>query len=456
MFETRQHDARGLAARVEVTLDLDDRRNGFARLAEELEAHGAHVLRGAVQEPARRGDDAIAPLLLHARQAAEKLVGDILAETRFAKLRAVDGEHLSAQNLGLVRRGAAVFPDELEARGRGVVDSAEVVTEARHLEPVSFRIDHAPAGEIVDRRAPQHRFLAAGIHRNVAADAARVGRCRIDREYEAVALGKFADASGDDAGLGEHDRAFDLRARQSEPFDGTQAFELLGIDHRAPGRERHGTPGVPRAAAARDHVEAELDALAHQMRNLRLGIRGEHHERQLDPPVGRVGDVSNPRIGVEADIVGARVLEERPPRTLAQRDHLRKVGGESIHGGARGRQQLRDFRRAALLAGIAALFDFVQPVVQGVDELGAALRIVDQIVLQEGVPVHHPDVAQHFVEHARRSAGAPLRAQLDQQLPGGLAEQPDGDLAIGERGVVVRNLAQPRRRAVGRGPKFGN
>jgi hypothetical protein len=55
------------------------------------------------------------------------------------------------------------------------VDFAEVVIEAGHLEPVPLRIDHPPPREIVDGRAPEHRFLAAGIHCDVAADAAGVG-----------------------------------------------------------------------------------------------------------------------------------------------------------------------------------------------------------------------------------------------------------------------------------------
>ena len=117
-------------------------------------------------------------------------------------------------------------------------------------------------------------------------------------------------------------------------------------------------------------------------------------------------------------MLSARVcLCERAPCPLAQCDHVRKVSGESIHGGARGREQLRDLGRAALLGGIAALLDFAQPVVQGLDELRAALRIVDQVVLQERVAIHHPDIAQYLVQHARRAAGAPLRAQLVEQLP---------------------------------------
>ena len=43
---------------------------------------------------------------------------------------------------------------------------------------------------------------------------------------------------------------------------------------------------------------------------------------------------------------------------------------------------------------------------------GAALRVVEQVVLEVGISLHHPDVAQHLVQHARRAAGAALAAQL--------------------------------------------
>ena len=39
---------------------------------------------------------------------------------------------------------------------------------------------------------------------------------------------------------------------------------------------------------------------------------------------------------------------------------------------------------------------------QGFDQLPAPFRVVQQILLQVGVALHHPDVAEHFVEHARR------------------------------------------------------
>ena len=72
------------------------------------------------------------------------------------------------------------------------------------------------------------------------------------------------------------------------------------------------------------------------------------------------------------------------------------------------------------------------------------LRIVEQVVLQIRIAIHHPDIAQNLVQHASRAAGAPLVAQLVQHLPGGLAQQADDDFAIRQRGVVVGNFAQPR------------
>ena len=80
------------------------------------------------------------------------------------------------------------------------------------------------------------------------------------------------------------------------------------------------------------------------------------------------------------------------------------------------------------------------------------------------------DESLQFLEHLRRNdhlaksavanghlaeQGAALRPQLVEQLPCGLAEQTNRDLAIGERGVVVGNLAQPRRGAWRRRQRFG-
>ena len=46
--------------------------------------------------------------------------------------------------------------------------------------------------------------------------------------------------------------------------------------------------------------------------------------------------------------------------------------------------------------------------------------------------VDDPDVAQHFIEHARRASGAALAAQFVQQLPHRIPISTDQDLKIGE------------------------
>jgi hypothetical protein len=91
---------------------------------------------------------------------------------------------------------------------------------------------------------------------------------------------------------------------------------------------------------------------------------------------------------------------------------------------------------------LPALLDLGETVMQGADERVAALRVLQQVVLEIGIARHHPDVAQHLVQHAGGAAGAALGAQLEQRLPGVVAEQPDDDFAVGERRVVVGDLAE--------------
>ena len=66
------------------------------------------------------------------------------------------------------------------------------------------------------------------------------------------------------------------------------------------------------------------------------------------------------------------------------------------------------------------------------DQRIASLGIVEQIILQIGVAAYDPDVAQYFVEHARRAAGLTRAAQFGEQCPCVLTEQPNDDFAIGE------------------------
>ena len=112
--------------------------------------------------------------------------------------------------------------------------------------------------------------------------------------------------------------------------------------------------------------------------------------------------------------------------------------------------------RSGSASGVRRLPHLGQAVVQGFHQQAAALGVVQQVVLQVGIALHHPDVAQHLVEHAGRAAGAALLAQPVQHLPGTRAQQPDHDFAVGERGVVVGDLAQARRIAIDGGDKLGD
>ena len=116
--------------------------------------------------------------------------------------------------------------------------------------------------------------------------------------------------------------------RQRGLLDRAERFELLGVDHRRERRERNRAAGVARAAAARNDRQPELDARAHQRRNLAFAVRREHDERIFDAPVGRVGHVRDARERIEADVVGARVPFEQSTRALAQLHGAREILGE--------------------------------------------------------------------------------------------------------------------------------
>ncbi len=195
VFEAGQN--RAARTRLQEFGDLDDGRYGVAHLAEEFEADGAYHGRHPVQNPHRRSNDAVATFLLHARQAGEKLVGDILAESGLAESLARDAEEF-------FRHLTPCVVEPLEAEGGGflIVDLAEVVADALDLQPLAVGRHHLPRGEVVERGAPQHGFLAARVHGDVAAYAGSVGGSRIAGEHQPGLVGAVHDAARDDADAG--------------------------------------------------------------------------------------------------------------------------------------------------------------------------------------------------------------------------------------------------------------
>ncbi len=182
-----------------------------------------------------------------------------------------------------------------------------------------------------------------------------------------------------------------------------------------------------------------------QPRHLGFGVGREHDERHGDAPIGGVGHVRHARQAVELDVVlrgaSAQALTRRPAQVV----HLAEARGKVVDRPARRRQQFVDQRiPLGIVLRLAALLDLVQAMVHRLDQRGAALRVVDQIVFEIGVSLHCPDVAQHLVQHAGRAPGAALAAELLREVPRAVAEQALDDLAVGERRVVVGDLAQAR------------
>ncbi len=436
VFEAGEQHAGGVAgtARLEVVGDLDDRRHGVAHLPVELETDGARVRRHPVQHPARGDDQAVGAFLLDARQAGEELVGDVLAEAGLA-----EGATRNLESLDLAAQCLAVrfeTPD-LEADQRLLVDLAEVVADARHFHDVTIDVDHLPPRQIVERRTPQHGLLAARVHRNIAADARSVGRGRVDGEDETGVAGRFGNPVGDDAGAGADRRVGLVATRQAQLLDRADVDQLLGVDDDGHRRQRHGAAGVTGAAAARDDRQSELDAAAHQRRDLVLGVGIEHDEGVLDAPVRRVGHVRDARQPVEGDVVAPRVTHKRLQYPLAQLGRRREMALEGID-----RRTGRLVQPEHRVVALPALVDLVQAVPQRGDQRVASLAIGQEVVFQIRVALHDPDVAQHFVKHPRRPPGDALTAQLVEDRPVFRTEQANDDLAVGKRGVVVGDFAQ--------------
>ncbi len=161
-------------------LDLHDGRDRSAQVrAKELHTYGAHMLGHAMQNEAGRGNEAVAPLLLHPGQSAQKLVRYILAQPLLAKDAA---GHLQDLRLGDCLLSIPIKSTDPKTHQFLVMNLSEVVIKPLHLQPVAVRHDHTPGCQVIQGGSPEYRLFTPGIHGDIAADGAGILRCGVHRK----------------------------------------------------------------------------------------------------------------------------------------------------------------------------------------------------------------------------------------------------------------------------------
>ena len=111
-----------------------------------------------------------------------------------------------------------------------VMDLAHVVANARDLEPLRLRRDHAPASQIVQCGSPKHRFFAARIHCNIAADTRGLCRRRIHSKHKPSAFCRICDTLRHHARLRPNGRHVMVHPWQSAHLYLGHRLEFFRID----------------------------------------------------------------------------------------------------------------------------------------------------------------------------------------------------------------------------------
>ena len=144
---------------------------------------------------------------------------------------------------------------------------------------------------------------------------------------------------------------------------------------------------------------------------------------------------------VKPDIVFRGKLLKKPPGFTAQTFGLNEVCIKLFHGFMCERKKFCHLGIALRHSRIPAFFHLIETVFHGVDQEHTAASVFKQIILQVGIAVDNPNVAQNLIEHSGRPAGSAEVSEFGQNFPGFLSEQPDDDFSVGKRCVVVRNFA---------------
>ena len=153
--------------------------------------------------------------------------------------------------------------------------------------------------------------------------------------------------------------------------------------------------------------------------------------------------MAHARQGIKFDVVFGCVLAESFLRLSAQLGHGRKSLIKQFDRMARQHQQLtHQTVSQSICFGCASFLNFTQAVLQSLYQLLSAAWVVQQVVLQIGIALNHPNITQNLVKHASRPACAALVSKLIEEVPGTISQQTNHNFSIGETCVVVGNFAQ--------------
>ena len=241
----------------------------------------------------------------------------------------------------------------------------------------------------------------------------------------------------------QHRRHRRGEARQRARARRAPTVELLGVDDRRERRQRDRAARVAGAAAARDDGEPS-SMQARTSRRTSSSVSGVSTTNGYSTRQSVASVTCETRAKPSKQMLSrARVPREQPRSALS-----RSPGRSKSRRSARTARRAGSSRRATLgvrTASSALAAPSISRSRWRSAATSAARRrgLSSRSSCEVGVAPHDPDVAQHLVEHARRAAGAALAAQFVEERPGLVAEQADHDLAIGERGVVVGDLADP-------------
>ena len=163
LFQRRQTGVIAfLADAVAQIHDLADDHGGLMHGASvKFQYHDPRLRGFLVHDEGRIGDDAVHAFLLHTRKAAERLVGDVLAEARqtdFGTVQLHDAPHAAAHVLDL-KHGHFVRQNLVAG-----------MVFALNADDLAGRRHHAPRKQVVQRRPVFEGERAAGVFRNVPAD----------------------------------------------------------------------------------------------------------------------------------------------------------------------------------------------------------------------------------------------------------------------------------------------